>query len=571
MTETRHKSDHDVHASPPSTTALNLLTRILSQRGLDPSSVVEHDPKYLQPMGHFAALDRAVEKISEFLGRSILVFGDYDADGICSTTITVLGLRALGAKQVDYLLPNRMVDGYGLSAEILKQITEAKPDLLVMVDQGTSSGEQIKLLNEQGIVVVVLDHHLIHQDLESWDSQRAFLVNPQLPECPWEDKDLCATAVAYYTLIHLRHRLMSHGGLSESADHDPSQWLDLVALATLADQMPMSCKTNRVLTEEGLRRIRAGQCRLAIKHLATSLNRKLSDFNSRTLSFSLIPLINASGRMGSPEVAVDALLAQELTQSHSLAQALVSLNHERRGIEKRMTPQIDEMLASLPDQDERLVCLAHEDWSVGLISVASSRVAGRLKRPVVIFARHPKTKQWVGSARAGGDYALLVQFQTIFQNQPDLFVNYGGHDRAIGLTIRHDGLQRFQELADQLSWCTLGSAQAEEDNDGALSAQEMTYEVAHWLLEATVWGRQMPLPVFAGEFQVIRSWMIKGNHVCFELAVPGSDLRIEAIRFNWQKELPTLGQRLHIHYELNCRNFRERSSLQLLIRHWHYV
>ncbi len=555
---------------PPVDSSLPLLCRILAGRGLDIKEILDTGIDNLCPPEDFPALAAAIPLLSQALGGRILVIGDYDADGTCSTATLILALRSVGACHVEYRLPNRFSGGYGLSEEMMREISAGEPPaLLITVDHGTNSLDKIQGFLDQGIKVLVLDHHKPGRQYEPLQHPDFCIVNPHLNGCQWPDKDICATAVAFFTMASLRNHLVRDGQLDDLEENKPGRWLDMVALATVGDQMPMS-KTNRILVEQGLRRIRAGRSREGIRHLLRLLRQQESKMHSRHISHVVVPRLNAAGRVRSADTAVEFLLAESVTDAHALAQELVDLNQHRKDVEQNMTVEIEEQITDLPE-NAGLICLYHPEWHLGVVGIGASKIAGRLNRPVIVFAPHPHRKEWVGSGRAGAGDNILACLHAIAEKDADVFENYGGHNQAVGATIRSENFDRFKELAAQLT--RTGGDNARDGQlitDGELDAKELCLENAAWLASAVVWGKELPLPLFDGVFEVVQLWRLGGSHVKFELAQSGQNTRIAGIRFNCNAPLPELGQKIRAVYEMNAHRFRGVSSLQIIIQHWEF-
>ena len=554
--------------APPSPGSLPLLNRILHNRGLDIAETLATDISQLPPAGDFPALARAVPLVADALDAGILVVGDYDADGICSTSLTTLALRSMGARELGHLLPNRFSGGYGLSEEMVKQILdERKPGLVIAVDHGTNSGERIEELLAHNIKALVLDHHQPGKDYQAIEHPGYCIVNPLLEGCRWPDRELCAGAVSFFAMAAVRNHLVREGRLEDSEENKPGRWLDMVALATSADQMPMS-RTNRILVEQGLRRIRAGRAREGIRHLLRLGGQPEDKVNSRHLSHMLAPRLNAAGRVGNPDIAVDFLLADSLTRAHRLAEDLEDLNARRKDIERQMARDIDGRLGQIPD-DAGLACLADPGWNIGVVGIGAAKLARRLNRPAIIFAPHPQRDEWVGSGRApNGEDSILTRLDAIAEQAPGIFVNYGGHHQAVGATVRKADMERLMELASAFQ-IDKDELPAPILTDGELAPDEMTLANAQWLSLAVAWGKGLAPPIFDGAFTVLEAWPIgQGQHIKASLAPDGAGDPVDAVRFYFQDEAPEPGQRLHAVYELNVNRYRNNERLQLIVQHW---
>ncbi|TID13839.1 ssDNA exonuclease RecJ, partial [Avibacterium paragallinarum] len=332
-------------------------------------------------------MDKAVELLAQarMVQKNIVIVGDFDADGATSTALTVVALRQLGFQQVDYLVPNRFEQGYGLSVDVAKQALEKNVELLITVDNGISSFEGVAFLKQQGVQVVVTDHHLPGEMLPEADA----IVNPNLAQCDFPSKSLAGVGVAFYVMLALRAKLREKGLFDSKTQPNFTELLDLVALGTIADVVPLD-QNNRILAYQGLQRIRAGCCRYGIQALAEVANRDLSRFSASDLGFAIAPRLNAAGRLDNMSVGVELLLAEDMPSARALALELDGLNQTRKEIEQGMKLEALEICRKLTALTPPLptgIVLYQADWHQGVLGILASRLKDQFHRPVIAFAQ----------------------------------------------------------------------------------------------------------------------------------------------------------------------------------------
>lgn len=514
-----------------------------------------------------AAVSALVEAISE--GKRLLVVGDFDCDGATSTALALLGLRMLGAADVDFLVPNRFEYGYGLSPEIVAVAAERRPDIIITVDNGISSIDGVAAAAQAGIPVIVTDHHLPGDQLPD----ALAIVNPNQPGCDFPDKSLAGVGVMFYVLLALRAALRERGIFRDGKGPNLAELLDLVALGTVADVVPLS-QANRVLVEQGLRRIRAGRCRPGISALLRVAGREPARLVASDLGFTVGPRLNAAGRLDDMTVGIRCLLADDATQALNLAAELDDLNRERRSIEQSMKDDAMRALAHLQLDASKVpagLCLYDPTWHQGVVGILASRIKEQFHRPVIAFAE-ADNGEIKGSARSIPGLHMRDTLDRVAKRHPQMLSKFGGHAMAAGLSLAEKDFDAFSDafvdaVREQLSDDQL---EAVVHSDGELGPAELKLENAELLRSAGPWGQGFPEPLFHGVFTLVQQRLVGERHLKMTLA-PRHDEQaiIDAIAFNVDLNLwpdPAVTE-VEVVYKLDSNLWRDRLSLQLLVEH----
>ena len=549
-----------------------LIARIYAARGITNDTELDYSLARLAPYHSLTQIDRASELLFEAVvnDRSILVVGDFDADGATSCAVAVLGLRLLGAKQVDYLIPNRFEYGYGLTPEIVAVAVRSQPYLLVTVDNGISSMAGVRAAVEQGIRVLVTDHHLPGADLPPADA----IVNPNQRGDEFPSKSIAGVGVMFYVLMALRAELRGHHWFSgrEAAEPNLAQLLDLVALGTIADLVTLD-HNNRILVAQGLARIRAGQCRPGISALLQIAGRRQKNAGASDLAFAVAPRLNAAGRLTDMSLGVECLLDDDLTSATGMAGQLDRLNRERRSIESDMHEQAMAALKSVElDASVQLpigLCLFDPSWHQGVVGIIASRLKARWHRPAIVFA--PESNGMLkGSGRSVNGFHLRDALEAIASRYQGLIPRFGGHAMAAGLTILQNDFEAFSQAFDEEVRLHLSDDDLKGviHSDGVLDARELQLEVAEALARAGPWGQGFPEPMFDGEFEVVHQQNIKDRHLKLMLKPPGVNHAVKAMRFNTDPaEWPREASRARVAYRLEANEFRGEKSVCLVLEY----
>ncbi|QNQ21814.1 single-stranded-DNA-specific exonuclease RecJ [Kosakonia sp. SMBL-WEM22] len=547
-----------------------LLRRLYASRGVKSDRDLERSVKGMLPWQELTGIDDAVTHLYNAMreGLRIIVVGDFDADGATSTALSVLALRSLGCDNVSYLVPNRFDDGYGLSPEVVDQAHARGAQLILTVDNGISSHAGVTRAHELGIPVVVTDHHLPGDTLPEAEA----IVNPNLRGCDFPSKSLAGVGVAFYLMLALRAFLRDNGWFEARGIAMPNlaELLDLVALGTVADVVPLDAN-NRILTWQGLSRIRAGRCRPGIKALLEIANREAHKLAASDLGFALGPRLNAAGRLDDMSVGVALLLCDNLGEARQLASDLDALNQTRKEIEQGMQAEALTLCEQLERSSETLpggLAMYHPEWHQGVVGILASRIKERFHRPVIAFA--PAGEGVLkGSGRSIQGLHMRDALERLDTLYPGMMLKFGGHAMAAGLTLEEANFDAFQQRFGELvtEWLDPALLQGEILSDGPLTAQEMTLEVAEMLREAGPWGQMFPEPIFDGEFRLLQQRLVGERHLKVMVEPVGGGPLLDGIAFNVDTGIwPDNGVRqVKIAYKLDVNEFRGNRSVQLII------
>lgn len=545
-----------------------LLARVYAARGLRSLDELDLSLGRLLPPASLLHAESAAALLADALAeqRSILVVGDFDADGATSTALAVLALRAFGADRVDYLVPNRFEYGYGLTPEIVELAAQRAPDIIITVDNGISSIEGVAAARALGIQTLVTDHHLAGRELPD----ATVIVNPNQPGCGFASKNLAGVGVIFYVMMALRLALRQRGWFETHPEVHLGQFLDLVALGTVADVVPLD-HNNRVLVAAGLQRVRAGRARAGIHALLDVAGRNHRSVVAADFGFAVGPRVNAAGRLDDMSVGIECLLAEEPSRAHALAAELHRLNQDRRVIEKGMQDEALQKLAELPFEDTEppvAVTLYRGDWHQGVIGILASRIKERLHRPTIAFA-DDGGGQVKGSARSIPGIHIRDILDAVATRHPGLITRFGGHAMAAGLTLPR---QRYEEFAAAFveevgRHAEDVNLQAVIDSDGELGDADFDLGLASELRFAGPWGQHFPEPVFDGCFDIVTQRIVGEKHLKLTLRRGESGVLLDAIAFNvdlgtWPDESI---QRAEIAYRLDVNEYRGRQSVQLMV------
>lgn len=547
-----------------------LLKRLYASRGVKNAEELERSVKGMLPWQKLGGIQQAVEMLHNAFreGLRIMIVGDFDADGATSTALSVLALRALGGGNVAYLVPNRFDDGYGLSPEVVDQAHARGAQMIMTVDNGISSHAGVIRAHELGIPVLVTDHHLPGETLPEADA----LVNPNLAYCEFPSKSLAGVGVAFYLMLALRAHLREAGWFEEKGIPMPNlaEYLDLVALGTVADVVPLDAN-NRILTWQGLSRIRAGKCRPGIRALLEIANRDMQRLAASDLGFALGPRLNAAGRLDDMSVGVALLLCDNIGEARMLANELDALNQTRKEIEQGMQAEALTLCQQLERSAETLpagIAIYHPEWHQGVVGILASRIKERFHRPVIAFA--PAGDGLLkGSGRSVQGLHMRDALERLDTLYPGLMLKFGGHAMAAGLSLEAERFDEFQQRFSSLvnDWLDPAMLQGEIWSDGALAPQEMTLEVAEMLREAGPWGQMFPEPLFDGRFRILQQRLVGERHLKLMLEPVGGGPLLDGIAFNIDTtRWPDQGVReVELAYKLDVNEFRGNRNVQLII------
>jgi len=539
-----------------------VLARILAARGVSGRIDLDDAMAGLLPPDSMLGIDRAAALLADAIAaqKRLLIVADYDCDGATACAVGVRALRAMGATGAacSWLVPNRFRTGYGLSPEVVALAAPLEPDVIITVDNGIASVEGVKAARTLGIDVVVTDHHLPGDTLP----RASAIVDPNQPGCGFASKHLAGVGVMFYLMLALRAELRRRGAYAQHKQPNLAELLDLVALGTVADVVPLD-RNNRILVAQGLKRIRAARMQPGIRALLAVAGREGSRASSFDLGFMVGPRLNAAGRLDDMALGIECLITEDPARALTIARMLDDLNRERRTIEADMQSQAESLLESLSVGDSSSISLFDPAWHQGVIGILAGRLKDRHHRPVITFAPGDPG-ELKGSGRSIRALHLRDALDRVAKRAPGLILRFGGHAAAAGLTIHSDDFTRFSDLFEQV----VGELVPPEalsrsiETDGSLESAYLNLDLAR-LIESQIWGQGFPQPLFCDEFEVVNQRVVGERHLKIRLARGGRVL--EAMHFNALEPLPG-GVRAA--YRLSVNEFNGAQSLQLVIEHW---
>jgi single-stranded-DNA-specific exonuclease len=545
-----------------------LLTRLYAARGVLSEAELDKSLARLIPFQQLKGIEAAVELLVTALEQRqrILIVGDFDADGATASTVGTLGLRLLGAAHVDYLVPNRFDYGYGLTPEIVAVALERQPQLLITVDNGISSVEGVAAAKKAGLKVLVTDHHLPGDELPLADA----IVNPNQPGCTFPSKALAGVGVIFYVLMALRARLRELGWYASKPQPNIGELLDLVALGSVADVVPLDAN-NRILVHQGLERIRAGRARPGIKAILEVAKRDHARITSTDLGFIVGPRLNAAGRLDDMSLGIECLLTDDAALAREMAAQLDGMNQDRKSIEQGMQREALAQLKDLPVESMPFgLCLFDPEWHQGVIGILASRMKERYFRPTIAFA-DAGDGLLKGSGRSVQGFHIRDALSVVAAQHPNLITKYGGHAMAAGLTLPEANFPLFAEAFDG----EVRRQLRDEDltgrllSDGTLAVEEFHLELARALRHAGPWGQHFPEPLFHGVFQLVEQRVVGERHLKVVLRSECGSVKLDGIAFGIDREVwpnPTI-KWVEVAYKLDVNEFRGNETVQLMIAH----
>ncbi|EPV1123229.1 single-stranded-DNA-specific exonuclease RecJ [Vibrio harveyi] len=575
MIEIQRRPEPDLSLLPDSIPPI--LKRIYINRGITDVAQLETSARGLHSYQQLGGIDQAVELLFQAINeqKRIIVVGDFDADGATSSALSVLALRMLGSNNVDYLVPNRFEDGYGLSPEVVDQALELGAEMIMTVDNGVSSIEGVRYAKENGITVLVTDHHLPGQELPNVDA----MVNPNLDSCAFPSKALAGVGVAFYLMMALCVYMRKQNWFAQQGMQEPKlmELIDLVALGTVADVVPLD-ENNRILVHQGLQRIRAGKARPGIQALIEVAKRDARRLVASDFGFALGPRINAAGRLDDMSFGVELLMCNNIHAARRMASELDGLNQTRKEIEEGMKQEAMAFCERLQfGENSELpygLALFQRDWHQGVIGILASRIKEKFHRPVIAFADGGEGTI-KGSCRSIPGLHMRDALDFIDTQNPGLIIKFGGHAMAAGLTIKEQDFERFSRLFDEVVKKELDEAALKGVvmSDGELKPEEFSMNVAEQLRSGGPFGQAFPEPIFDGEFKVLHQKLVGEKHLklMLEPLFKGhpTNVMIDGIAFNVDlRRWPDASVKtVRLAYKLDVNEFRGNQSLQLMIEH----
>ena len=532
------------------------LASILSARAIDSSNDIDYKLEKLIPYCELSFAESAANFILDMIlaKKNILIIGDYDADGATATACAIKGLEKFGAN-VDFLVPNRFEDGYGLSVSIVEKALEKKPDLIITVDNGIASIEGVEKAKAHGVDVVITDHHLPGDALPNAN----FIINPNQKACNFPSKNLCGVGVIFYLLIAIKSQAKKRKLSNKNEEPRLSDLLDIVCLGTIADLVKLDFN-NRLLVQFGMHIIRSGEGNFGIRAISQLSNRRLQNLKTSDLSFVIAPKLNAAGRLDDMSLGIKCLLAKTFDEALHHARRLLSLNTERRQIENEMKDSAlsKDILGQL--ENKKAIALYDASWHQGIIGILASRIKEKFYRPTIIFAKDEEGRL-KGSGRSISNFHLRDAIDLISKKNPNLIMSFGGHAMAAGLTILENDFSLFETEFESVASDLLNA------NDLSIE-----FEIDHSILDdinidginlinSEIWGQGFPAPIFKDSFQVLDQKIIGGKHV--KCTLKYKEKKFSAIYFNHEQ---SLADKIETIYEIDINRYSGKEEIQLILR-----
>jgi single-stranded-DNA-specific exonuclease len=541
-----------------------LLAQLYAARGISSRDQLDDGLALLLPPGSLKGADAAARLLADALAdqRHLCVVADYDCDGATACAVALRGLRLLGAHQVSYLVPDRVVDGYGLTAPIAERVKASGADLLITVDNGIASVEGVARANALGLTVLVTDHHLPGPQLPD----AAVTVNPNQPGCTFESKSLAGVGVMFYVLLALRAELRTRGRFDAATQPKLDALLPLVALGTVADVVKLDAN-NRRLVAQGLKRIRAGALPAGLAALFKAAGRDPRMATTFDFGFALGPRINAAGRLADMTLGIECLLTDDPARGDELARTLDGINRERRNIEGDMRDQAMDIAESLFDEGDEpppAICVFDPDFHEGVVGIVASRIKDKLHRPTFVFAASQapgKEHELKGSGRSIPGFHLRDALDLVAKRHPGVLLRFGGHAMAAGCTVAEEHLDEFEQALNIVAseWLDAATLTRRIDTDGPLAAQYRRADLVD-TLHREVWGQGFAPPVFSEEVEVLSQRLVGEKHLALKLRHQGQP--VDGIWFGHTEPLPA---RVKLAFRLDADEWQGARRVRFLV------
>ncbi len=550
----------------------HLIQKIYLARGIQTDADVDYQLKHLKSPTGFNGLAVAAEIIVNAIKthQRIVIVGDFDADGATSTALVIRCLKQMGAKYISFVVPNRFEYGYGLTTELVDVLAQQRAELVITVDNGISSFNGVKKAKSLSMDVIITDHHLPPNQLPPADA----IVNPNCVGDQFPSKSLAGVGVAFYLMTAVKALMVEEKWFDHNKLEPPNlaQYLDLVALGTVADLVPLD-KNNRILVKAGIQRMIKQQCAIGIDALFKVAGIDITQTDANSLAFYVAPRLNAAGRLEDMSIGINLLITDDAEEAKSLAKELQEINQQRKTIQADMQRFADSVVDELSKKDElpQAICLYHENWHQGVVGLLASKVKEFTHRPVIAFAKENENSQWVkGSARSVNGLHIRDILVEIDSTEPDLIKKFGGHAMAAGLTIEQSKLNQFKQCFIDKVNEKMGNQTIDKESlsDGSVSVEDLNLRMAELIQSAGPWGQYFEQPLFDDWFIIKQKKLIGENHTKLVLQTPDFSKQIAAVAFNKHpNEFAEEGQNNHVCYQLMVNEFRNRRSLQLKIDH----
>lgn len=541
-----------------------LLARLYAARGVLGKDELDDGLARLLPPSSMKGTQQAAVLLADAIAaqRKLCIVADYDCDGATACAVALRGLRLLGARHVDYLVPDRVVDGYGLTPPIAERVKAQGADILVTVDNGIASVDGVATANQLGLQVLVTDHHLPGPQLPD----AAVIVNPNQPGCDFESKSIAGVGVMFYVLLALRAELRARGAFSAETQPKLDALLPLVALGTVADVVKLDAN-NRRLVAQGLKRIRAGALPCGLASLFTVAGRKAPVATTFDFGFALGPRINAAGRLADMTLGIECLLTEDAARAEELAKQLDTINRERREIEGDMREQALQVAESLFEEGEEpppAICVYDPDFHEGVVGVVASRIKDKLHRPTFVFAPSQapgKEHELKGSGRSIPGFHLRDALDLVAKRHPGVLLRFGGHAMAAGCTIAEEGFEVFEQALAQVAqeWLDAATLLRRLHTDGPLAPEYRRPDLVDTLHHA-VWGQGFAPPVFSEEVEIISQRLVGEKHLAIRLKHQGQ--AVDGIWFGHTEPLPA---RVKLAFRLDADEWQGTRRVRFLV------
>ncbi|MBT7274930.1 MAG: single-stranded-DNA-specific exonuclease RecJ [Woeseiaceae bacterium] len=535
-----------------------LIARILSARGIKKKEDYTYALSNLAPISSLEFIPEAVQLILDNKEKEILIVGDYDVDGATSTALLIRCLKDFGFNKINYIVPNRFDYGYGLTPKIVDEAKKLNPDLIITVDNGISSFDGVKEARNSKIDVLVTDHHLPGNELPDAN----VIVNPNLESSSFVSKNLAGVGVAFYVMAGLGKELEVQGNIGFASI--PSRYLDLVALGTIADVVKLDLN-NRILVDQGIKRIRKQRCISGINALILQSGRNPKKVSSTDLGFSLGPKINAAGRLEDMSVGIKCLLTDDDKFALECAEILDKKNKKRQGIEQKMQGEAFTFIEKFNKTNLPLcVCVKNKDWHQGLVGLVASRLKDHCNRPVIAFA-HEEDGLMKGSARSIRGIHIKDLLESIATEKPHLIQKFGGHSMAAGLTIKDEHFDEFKVIAsvhikNLYPFVDLTGAIYV---DGEIPSKKLSIDFARMIDQFGPWGSGFDEPIFFGKFYLLDQRVVGDKHLKIKVKSFDGKVIIDGIAFNQGSIISR--DAVELIYKLQVNEFRGNVTAQLLV------
>ena len=545
-----------------------LLARLYAARGVVGKDELDDGLGRLLPPDTLRGTREAAVLLADAIAadKRLCIVADYDCDGATACAVGVRGLKLLGARQVSYLVPDRVVDGYGLTPPIAERVADAGADMLITVDNGIASVDGVAAAKARGLQVLVTDHHLPGPTLPLAD----VLVNPNQPDCDFESKSIAGVGVMFYVLLALRSELRTRGVFTVANQPKLDALLPLVALGTVADVVKLDAN-NRRLVAQGLRRIRAGALPAGIAALFKAAGRSAPVATTFDFGFALGPRVNAAGRLADMTLGIECLLTDDPNRADELARLLDGINRERRDIEGGMREQallLAESLFGLDGDDQQTLPAAisvfDADFHEGVVGIVASRIKDRFHRPTFVFAASGapgKDHELKGSGRSIPGFHLRDALDLVAKRHPGVLLRFGGHAMAAGCTVARAQFEVFEQALAQVAheWLDAATLTRRLDTDGPLAAEYMRVDLVD-TLHHEVWGQGFAPPTFSEEVEVLSQRLVGEKHLALKLKHQGKP--VDGIWFGHTEPLP---QRVKLAFRLDADEWQGVRRVRFLV------